>query len=281
MTTRRDLFAWSALPFLAADCALARSFAGDGYTPPPRSRELLARVHFDRAIRKGKKYADRFAKWDRHVGDRHDPSNCKGIYQIPTVSGKAAVFWESKMAVDTDGAKSIPGDTGGTHQSNTSLMFKDGKPIDALIVPYFVIPAIDLISKDPSHRKMFPAGPWEDSGDDFGQDFDLKLGTLGVVIFEDRITGAILADTGPAMKIGEASIRVHELIRGSRHPWKGPIPRQQLDPDDGQADKVLYFLFPNVVFDVEKFGSGDQGAMAEEIRSQGVASFQAFLARQG
>jgi hypothetical protein len=238
------------------------------------------KVRFDKAARVGKKYSDRFAKWDKHVGDKHDPSNCKGIYEIPNGAKKPILFWESKMAVDTNGAANIPGDTG-THQSRTTLTFEDGSAIDALTVPYFVVPSTDRISIHPKHRKKFPAGPWEDSGDSFEGDFNVRRGNLGVIVFAGNMTGAIFADTGPGMKIGEASIRVHELVRGPKHPWLGDIPRQKLDPNDGADGKVLYFVFCDILFDIEEFGSNHQDKMSDAIQARGEKAFQDFLTAQG
>jgi hypothetical protein len=118
------------------------------------------------------------------------------------------------MAVDADGATTpkVLAKSSGSQQ-NTSLMFKDNKhPVNAEIVPYFVLPAFD----DP--KRVKPGRPWEGSRDRFAKDFGIALGALGVVIFADKITGAIFADEGPAMKIGEASIRTHELIRKPQRP---------------------------------------------------------------
>jgi hypothetical protein len=284
MTTRRAFLAGGStlLAFATpADAAVAPHMkTPDGYSPPAASQGLLANVRFDKAVRVGRNYSDRFARWDKHVGDRHDPSNCRGIYEIPNGMRKPAVFWESKMAVDTDGATRIPGDTG-THQSQTSLMFKDGIAIDALTVPYFVVPSVDKISVDPRHRKTFPAGPWEDSGDSFESDFKIKLGNLGVIAFRGTMTGALFADTGPGMKIGEASIRVHELVRGPSHPWQGSVPRQKLDPNDGATDKILYLIFRDAFFDIEQFGSSRQDEMSNAIQEGGRKAFQEFVAAQG
>jgi hypothetical protein len=183
------------------------------------------------------------------------------------------------MAVDTDGATHIPGDTG-THQSQTSLMFKDGSGIDALTVPYFVVPSVDSIGVDPEHRKKFPAGPWEDSGDSFESGFKIKLGNLGVIVFGATVTGALFADTGPGMKIGEASIRIHELVRGPSHPWQGNVPRQKLDPNDGASSKVLYLIFRDAFVEIEKFGSSRQEELSNSIQASGRKAFQEFVAAQ-
>jgi hypothetical protein len=280
--TRRHLVLGGSLALLgigAADALAAGdpTTTPDGYRPPANSRKLLSGIKFDRAKRTGQNYTTRFSRWDMHVGPTHDPSVCKGLYDIPNGAGKPILFWESKMAVDTDGAGKIPGDDQ-YHQDSTSLTFKGGAPVDALTVPYFVVPSRDMVAKT---QRKFPAGPWEGSGDDFQTDMKVRTGHLGVVVFEGKATGALVADTGPAMKIGEASIRVHELVRGPNHPWSGPVPRKKLNANDGLDDKVLYFTFRDVLFDIDAFGPTRQEEMAQAIQARGLKAFQDFIAAQG
>jgi hypothetical protein len=237
----------------------------DGYEPPAKSQKLLAGVRFDRAIRVGEKYAKRFAKWDATKVGKNDPSLCRGLYQFPD----NVLFWESKMAVDADGATtpSVLKSSSGS-QANTSLRFGDKKrtPVNAEIVPYFVVPTFD----DPKRAKL--GKPFEGSRDRFVDDFHLRLGNLGVVIFGGRITGAIFADEGPAMKIGEASIRVHELIRKSGAPWKGD-PAKKILLDASEEKGVLYFVFNDTLFDIDTFGPAKQKKMAAAIRKAAMDRF--------
>ena len=236
----------------------------DGYTPPTASLDLLKGVPMQLAERVGQKYSDRFARWDKSSRGKTDPSLCRGLYRLPT----RVLFWESKMAVDADGATtpSVLANSSGS-QVKTSLLFKNGTPVNAEVVPYFVAPSFD----DP--RRVKRGAPWEGSGDRFVSDFGLKPGNLGVVIFRDKITGAIFADEGPAMKIGEASIRVHELIRKPGAPWKGN-PANKVLLDASEEKGVLYFVFLDGQFDINSFGPNKQAQMAAAIQEAAIERYR-------
>lgn len=235
----------------------------DGYRPPEASRNLLQRIPFDEMARVGENYAERFARWDATPKGKNDPSNCQGIYQHKS----GAIFWESKMAVDADGTStpSVLKSSSGSAE-NTSYMFRgDAAPVNAEIVPYFVLPDFD------SPRRVKPGKPWEGSGDDFCKDFGIRKGTLGVVVYRDKIAGAIFADRGPPMKIGEASIRVHELI-AEPGPWKGD-PVDRILRDVSVREGVLYFVFPDARLDIDAFGPERQKEMAESIQHAAMQQF--------
>jgi subtilisin family serine protease len=229
--------------------------APDGYAPPPASRGQLDGVPFDQAIRVGDKFSDRFRDWDHTPKGRIDPNRCKGLYRLPG----AVLFWESKMAIDADGSPtpSVLASSSGS-SPHTSLTFShtagDTNAINAEVVPYFVLPKGDFV-------------------DEFG----IELGTLGVILFEDRMTGAIFADEGPRDKIGEASIRVHELVRGDAAPWKGN-PADKILRDVSVEKGVLYFVFPNVRFDADAFGPNRQEEMASSIHTAAMAEFNRLKA---
>lgn len=235
----------------------------DGYAPPAKSRELVKGVPFNTAMRTGQKYTDRFNRWDQTPKGKVDPSLCPGIYKL----GNAVVFFEAKMAIDADGSPtpSVLASSGGANK-HTSYEFPGNIGINAEIVPYFVVPAFD----DPTRAK--PGVPFEGSRDKFVTDFGMKHGNLGVVIFESKITGAIFADEGPAMKIGEASIKVHELIRKPPAPWKGD-PANKVLKDASEEKGVLYFIFTDTAFDINDFGVDKQQEMADAIQTAAMARF--------
>jgi glycosyl hydrolase group 75 (putative chitosanase) len=233
----------------------------DGYMPPPASRGLVKGVPFDKASRVGQKYTDRFGRWDmreqQKPENKRDENKCKGLYRLPG----NVLFWEAKMAIDSDGSttdsvkKSDP-DWG----PGTSYHFSDGTGVNAEIVPYFVVPTYDNPAEDPKRTDF------ERSGDNFVTDLGLRHGNLGVVIFGNLITGAIFADEGPPMKIGEAAIRVHELIRRPPAPWKGD-PANKILSDSGEDHGVLYFVFTDQTFNIDTFGAARQTEMADSIQN--------------
>lgn len=262
------------MPVFAAGKPSSGTQTPDGYSPPIKSRGLLKGVRFDRAARVGVKYTDRFKRWDDSQWSGKDPNLCKGMYEIPNGKKKSVLYWDAKMALDADGASEAVCKQSSGASKDTSYHFKDGTGLNAEIVPYFVAPTFD----DPA--KVATGKPWEGSGDRFVDEFKLRAGNLGVVIFESKIAGAIFADEGPAMKIGEASIRVHELIRHPPLPWKGD-PADKILIDASEDKNVLYLVFRDTFFDVDAYGADKQKPMAVDIQKQALAAFADFKKAQG
>jgi hypothetical protein len=276
MTTRRDFLLEGSVAAIAAFPAftfVGPSHAADAYSPPKKSQGVLKGVRFDKAKRVGEKYAARFARWDALPASGKDPNCFKVLLEIPNGKQQPALYWDAKMAVDADGASpEVRKQSSGASQ-DTSYHFADGTGLNAEVVPYFVVPTYD----DPT--KVGPGRPWEGSGDSFVADCHLRHGNLGVVIFGSKVCGAIFGDEGPPTKIGEASIRVHERIRRLPLPWKGD-PAKKILKDASEERNVLYFVFRDTFFDIEKFGSGKQKALGEEVHKQGIAAFHDFIKAQ-
>jgi hypothetical protein len=234
---------------------------------------LLKGVRFDKANHVGEKYAARFARWDALPASGKDPNRFKVLLEIPNGNQQPALYWDAKMAVDADGASPEVRKQSSGASKDTSYHFSDGTGLNAEVVPYFVVPTFD----DPA--KVGPGRPWEGSGDSFVDDMHLRLGNLGVVIFGSKVCGAIFGDEGPPMKIGEASIRVHERIRRPPPPWKGD-PAKKILKDASEEENVLYLVFRDASRDIEKFGSGKQKALGEKTHKQGIAAFRDFVKAQ-
>jgi len=75
------------------------------------------------------------------------------------------------------------------------------------------------------------------------------------------------------MKIGEASIRVHELIRRRGSPWKGD-PAKKILLDASEEKGVLYFVFNDALFDINTFGPDKQDEMAAAIHTAAMERFE-------
>ena len=194
--------------------------APDGYQPPEQSADALKRISFSttQCAPRAQHYLDAFAAADQLPKYKHDPSNCKTLLQFPD----GTIYYDAKMAIDADGsprAKSI--DPAG--QPDTSHHFPNGHPFNAEEIPYIVLPE----SK---------------GGETFIKDMGVSLGALAVVIYKNEIAAAIFADEGPVSRIGEGSIRLHELLP-VHSPWKDDT--QSHVYDASVDDKVLVFLFPN------------------------------------
>jgi hypothetical protein len=74
------------------------------------------------------------------------------------------------------------------------------------------------------------------------------------------------------MKIGEASIRVHELLRKAPAPWKGD-PANKILHDVSVPRGVLYFVFTDTSFDINTFGPNKQKQMAAAIHEAAMDRF--------
>lgn len=83
-------------------------------------------------------------------------------------------------------------------QPDTSLHGPDGKPVNALNVPYVVA--------NPVMAQRVPG---------------IVLGCEALVSFRGKTIPCVVADIGPRKKIGEGSIRLAELLGMSRSPLSG------------------------------------------------------------
>ena len=194
--------------------------APDGYQPPGQSAQALEGIAFDKTVRapKAEHYLAAFAAADQLPKYRRDPSNCKTLLQFPD----GTIYYDAKMAIDADGSpRATSIDSAG--QVDTSHHFPNGEPFNAETIPYIVLP----LSKN---------------GETFTQDMGLALGDLAVVIYKNTIAPAIFADKGPVSRIGEGSIRLHELLP-VHSPWSDASHNHVFDSSvDGS---VLVFVFPD------------------------------------
>jgi hypothetical protein len=209
------------------------------FKPPAASKRQLAGIPFDSAVDFALEAKKRFDAADRRPGNR-DPSKCKALLRFPDNGSGGAVFWSSKMAIDTDGPSAGRGRKSGkaldpqSGQNDTTLHFANGKGLPAEAVPYIVLPQLER----GSNKTFDPA---------------VAIGDVAVVLFKDKIAAAICGDLGPFDKIGEASIRVHETLQQQGCPdpcktrdAKGFCVRAR---DSSVEQDVLFFVFPNSAFD--------------------------------
>jgi membrane-associated protease RseP (regulator of RpoE activity) len=145
------------------------------------------------------------------------------------------LYYDSLLDLDSDGSRFAVEDQ--TGQSDTSLHQPDGKPVDADAVPFFVLPAA------------------------FAAQFNIKLGDVAAVIFEDKIEFAVLADHGPKKKLGEGSIALHRSL-GHETIRHGKFHDEAIDAN------VITIAFP---------GSGDGTPQTpDKIRETGARLFSAL-----
>jgi Fungal chitosanase of glycosyl hydrolase group 75 len=167
------------------------------------------------------------------------------------------------MAIDTDGPAAGPGrkngydldyrqhsdgTRGSDGQNETTLLFaKEAKRLGSRYlpsetIPYIVLPKLNADKHD-------------------GHTFDplVAIGDLAVVVFKEKIAAAICAERGPWRKIGEASIRLLEMLYQPADSAHNPCPDpcEKRDPHNGfgltarnnsVGKDVLYFVFPGSRF---------------------------------
>jgi hypothetical protein len=201
------------------------------FKPPAASAAQCSGVPFDSATDVAQENKKAFDDFDQTAA-KNDPSKCKAILKFPD----GTIFWSSKMAIDADGPAAGPDRLSGSQldpdsgQDDTKFHFPgtdDGLPSE--IIPYIVLP-----------------------GGTFRKNTGLDFGDVAVIVFKDKITAGICGDLGPAKKIGEGSIRLHEAL----HP---PAPDPcSLRNSDGSCKRilnasieedVLFFAFPDSAFD--------------------------------
>jgi hypothetical protein len=193
---------------------------------------------------------------------RPDPSRFSRFVAVPaTGAALAAVIFAAKLAHDLDGSPvACGGAHGPTDQCGTSLMLDPSAahpcilprtahrqcvPVNAAEIPYVVLPG---------------AAPPGIDGGEFRQRSGIGLGDYGVVIANGRTIPVIVADVGPAYKIGEGSTALLSALSSDGRPRT-------------IAAGVTFLIFP---------GSRDPRAslspdtLARQVRDRGNALFRAF-----
>jgi hypothetical protein len=156
--------------------------------------------------RAGKTYRSLYDECDAHntFGGKSLPTTKNGPERCSTDPNQVAfirkfpdgtIVFRSKMAVDADGSPASKGkNKSNSDQSNTSLNF-GGTPtefVNAEEISFVVMP----------QTKDYDAAFAADSG--------VGLGDLALIMKDGSCSFGIVADNGPAFRLGEASIKAHE-----------------------------------------------------------------------
>ncbi len=143
--------------------------------------------------------------------------------KIPVCSLKGGVFWTADLDIDCDGVSTAKCNinTDPWYQAETSAQTSTGQFMNAETTPYFVIPQANPIFTYSNHQ--------------------IQLGSVAVVIYNNKMEYAVFADTGPANIIGEASYSTAKLL--------GINP----DPANGGTDgPVTFIVFTGITGKVQK-----------------------------
>jgi hypothetical protein len=141
------------------------------------------------------------------------------------------IVFRSKMGVDADGSP-FSQSASWPNQPHTSLHYDTGSKdfVNAEDVSFVVIPQND---------DKFRAS--------FGKDTGVVPGDLALVVKGNQCSFAVIADQGPAYRIGEASMKTHEELGNPQCKIKGQHPCKQLKAGGGGISidsGVTYILFP-------------------------------------
>jgi hypothetical protein len=161
--------------------------------------------------------------------------------KVLAVLPSGQLFFDSELQLDTDGATGLAGDP--THQSDTSLHYHDGTPIDANRVPYFVLPLPTT---------------WP-------RQFGIGLGDLAAVIFGGRIAFAVFADFGPKTLLGEGSLELFRRLGEERVRPNGTV------RDVGMGPGIITIVFSNSSAPTD---TQNESALLAAIKSRGPSLFQ-------
>ncbi|MGW2051701.1 glycoside hydrolase family 75 protein [Streptomyces sp. NPDC001858] len=125
---------------------------------------------------------------------------------IPVCGTDQAVFWTADMDIDCDGRPS-PQCNSGTDpafSAATSYTQSDGRYLDAVTLPYIVVPGVSAIWDHRAHG--------------------VRGGAVAAVVYQDRVQYAVVGDTGPTGIIGEASYATAQALGINPDPRSGGTP---------------------------------------------------------
>src|SRR6266498_2285079 len=164
---------------------------------PPTAQELLAKLTSCTQISNGK------YRTDEETGRT-----------IPVCDKNGAVYWKADMDIDCDGQRTTQcnEDTDCCFQDDTAFHQSDGKPLNAAVLPYVVVPS--------------PSSTWD------YRNFNIGGASVVAIIFHDQVLYTVVGDTGPTDIIGEASYASAVALGINPDPRNG-----------GTDEEVVYLVF--------------------------------------
>jgi hypothetical protein len=132
-----------------------------------------------------------------------------------------------------------------TQQSDTSLHYRDGKPINANRVPYFVLPLPTSWPKP----------------------FGIALGDIAAVVFGGRLAFAVFADFGPRNLLGEGSVELFRELGEERVRSDGRV------RDIGMGPGVIRIVFPKSGASADR---DSEAALVAAVKSRGLSLFRSL-----
>lgn len=183
---------------------------------------MLAGVPWDRAKDAAPAFHAKLVTCDAtpssQGGCASNPTRNTAILSLP-----GAVLFDAKMGIDADGsalskAHSWP------NQPETSLRYPDAAhtSLDAEHVPYIVLP-----------------------GGGFGTALGIRVGDIAAVVWKGKVAFAVVGDVGPAGKLGEGSMALHDLLGHPSCKTHDPAGVCTRTTESSIAAGVVFIVFPN------------------------------------
>ena len=219
---------------LAATATVA--IAQPAYKPPAASAGEVSGVDF-KSSQSLVALQERFSTCDRT--DICDGTKLKKPYKCSSDPSRNTailklngdiIFYDGKMAIDADGS-ALSKARGGTNLPETSWHYPTppGGSVDAEHVPYIVL------------SKEFVAAKYGN----LRQGVTIHTGDIAAVVYNGKTEYAIVADTGPACKIGEGSMRLHDELGNKACADVGSNGICKTASNNGIAKDVMFFVFPH------------------------------------
>lgn len=148
---------------------------------------------------------------------------------ILTLKGNV-IFYDAKMAIDADGS-ALSKARGGTNLPEAAWHYPTppGDSVDAEHVPYIVLPKEFVAAKYAGLR----------------QGITIHTGDIAAVVYNGKTEYALVADTGPACKIGEGSMKLHDELGNKACAVIGPNGTCKKVSNNGITKDVMFFVFPH------------------------------------
>ncbi|WP_326566457.1 ricin-type beta-trefoil lectin domain protein [Amycolatopsis rhabdoformis] len=139
-----------------------------------------------------------------------------GAATVPVCQANGAVFFKADMDIDCDGVRTSQcnENTDCCFYPDTAFHTSTDQPLNAAQLPYIVLPQ--------------PTSTW-----DYRQ-YGIDGGSVVAVIYNNKVTYAVVGDTGPTSIIGEASYATAVSLGIDPDPSSG-----------GTEGPVTYVVFPN------------------------------------
>ncbi|MET8893258.1 glycoside hydrolase family 75 protein [Streptomyces albogriseolus] len=125
---------------------------------------------------------------------------------VPVCGTREAVYWKADMDIDCDGrpGRHCNAGTDPNFSSSTAFAQSDGRALSSEKLPYVVVPA--------------PGGIWD------YREHGVRGGSVAAVVYHDRVSYAVVGDTGPTDIIGEASYAAAKSLGIDPDPRSGGTP---------------------------------------------------------